>query len=230
MVLKWTSLAPRAKSRKTWGRGTADRPPGSFPCWTSKLWPGERKGSCTSNNPLQRHHLLGTISTWLPPPQGIRKDHRDHPKPRAGNVNPASCHDPEQPCYVHSGQHTEIPTASKGLLWENAEYLQKIHHVRSSAKMLALGRGKHSPQLPTMSSSPGISPFFSLILFHFSHYILNIQPISLLVLGIGSANCCNFPKLHHCDKRKIQMLSLCCHLIIQIQYLPIFKFLNLPRR
>lgn len=124
----------------------------------------------------QQHRIPTTL-------QRIRKDHRGYPNPEpAGNVNPSSCHDPEQLCCVHSGQRTEIPTIGKGLVWESTKYLQKIHNVRSHFKMLSLwGREAFS----TSSYSVLLSCHFSFLvpdIFSFLtdiiHFILNIQPIS----------------------------------------------------
>lgn len=98
------------------------------------------------------------------------------------------------------------------------------------SKCFHSGGGKHSPHLLITFFSPVISPFFSLLFFHFLQTsfitLLIFSPfyiihLSLLVLGVGSANCCNFPKLHQLwdvthDKRKTQIFPSWCHLIIQI--------------
>lgn len=126
------------------------------------------------------------------------------------------------------GSELKSPQLARGWFGKARNTFRKSIMSGVTSKCFHYGGGKHSPHLPTVSFFPVISPSLSLIFFHFlqTSFIsflifspFHIIYLSLLVLGVGSANCWNFPKLHqrhHCDKRKIQMLPVCCHLIIQI--------------
>lgn len=135
---------------------------------------------------------------------------------------------PSSPAVRTQGSKLKSPRSARGWFGKTQSTFRKSIMSGVISKCFHYGGGKPSPHLPRMSFFPVISPSFSLILFHFlqTSFVtflilspLHIIYLSLLVLGVGSANCCNFPKLHqlhHCIKRKIQILPLCCYLLIQI--------------
>lgn len=134
------------------------------------------------------------------------------------------------PATCTQGSRLKSPRPPRGWFGKTQNTSRKPIMSGLISKCFHSGGGKHSPHLLITSFFPVISPFFSLLFFHFlqmSFIILLIfSPfyiihLSLLVLGVGSANCCNFPKLHQLwdvthDERKIQIFPSWCHLIIQI--------------
>lgn len=116
---------------------------------------------------------------------------------------PAVTRSSPAPCT--QGSRLKSPRPPRGWFGKTQSTSRKPIVSGLISKCFHSGGGKHSPHLLIMFFFPVIFPFFSLLFFHFlqtSFIILLIfSPfyiihLSLLVLGVGSANCCNFPKLH----------------------------------
>lgn len=137
---------------------------------------------------------------------------------------------------MHSRNRTKMQTPGKVLVCKKAKYLQKIDNVRSYLKCFEYGGGKHFPHLPIMSLFPVISPFFSLLFFHFllpscikflifrPFYFIYPFPLApalilfcwlALLLSVTFQNFTSWGQ-SCCDKRKIQIVPSWCHLIVQM--------------
>lgn len=140
---------------------------------------------------------------------------------------------PSGPATCTQGRELESPCLAKGWFGKAPRTFRKSMMAGVISKCFRYRGGKHSPHLPRMSFFPVIFPFFSLIFFHFlqtsSITFLIFSPfhiiyLSLLVLGVGSANCCNFPKLHQRHHCAIVAFTKFCHCVTLSSFKSLYNF------